>query len=101
MEEIINSINQVKPNILFVGLGSPKQELFIIRNMRQLIFNIAIGVGGSFNVIAGIEKPAPKWTKHGLEWLYRSFQDPKKFKRYIIINSFFIKELVKYKCSGR
>lgn len=93
---IINSIKKTEPNYLFVGMGSPKQELFIVENLEQLKSNINLGVGGSFNVIAGLEKPAPKWTKFGLEWLYRSFQDPKKFKRYVIINTFFIKEFIKY-----
>lgn len=95
-EDIINEINKVKPNILFVGMGSPKQEFFIHKNFERLNVNILIGVGGSFNVIAGIEKPAPKWTKFGLEWLYRALQDPQKFKRYSIVNTFFVFSFIKY-----
>lgn len=98
---IVNKINKAEPNYLFVGMGSPKQELFIVENLEQLKSNINLGVGGSFNVIAGLEKPAPRWTKFGMEWLYRSFQDPKKFKRYIIINTFFIKEFIKYLVSRK
>ncbi len=95
-QEIVNTIGNLRPNYLFVGIGSPKQEFFIMKNLDNLKTNICIGVGGSFNVIAGLEKPAPKWTKYGLEWLFRSFQDPKKFKRYLIINTFFIFIFIKY-----
>jgi len=95
-EEIIRRINDAKPNYLFVGMGSPKQELFISENLSRLKSNINLGVGGSFNVIAGLEKPTPRWMKYGLEWIYRSLQDPKKIKRYIVINLFFVKEFFKY-----
>lgn len=95
-EEIVKDISMKKPNFLFVGMGSPKQELFIYTNFEKLNTNISLGVGGSFNVIAGLEKPAPKWTKYGLEWLYRSVADPIKFKRYFVINSFFVYRFTKY-----
>jgi N-acetylglucosaminyldiphosphoundecaprenol N-acetyl-beta-D-mannosaminyltransferase len=94
--EIVNEISLYKPNFLFVGMGSPKQELFIYHNFEKLNANISLGVGGSFNVIAGLEKNAPKWTKYGMEWLYRSFLDTSKFKRYLIINSFFLYRFIKY-----
>jgi len=93
---IVSEISSLNPNFLFVGLGSPKQELFIHKYFDKLNTNICLGVGGSFNVIAGLEKPAPSWTKYGFEWFYRSLQDPKKFKRYFIINSFFIFRIIKY-----
>jgi len=95
-KEIVNDISIKKPNFLFVGMGSPKQELFIYYNYEKLNANISLGVGGSFNVIAGLERPAPNWTKYGLEWLFRSLIDPIKFKRYLIINSFFIYRFTKY-----
>lgn len=96
VQKIVENINLAEPNFLFVGLGSPKQEFFIIQNITKLSINFALGVGGSFNVIAGLEKPAPKWTKFGLEWLYRSFHDPKKIKRYVTINSYFMISFLKY-----
>ncbi len=89
-EEIIREIAALRPNLLFVGMGSPKQEFFIGENITRLNANIAMGVGGSFNVFAGVEKQAPAWTKHGLEWLYRSIQDSSKLKRYLIVNSYFL-----------
>lgn len=93
---IVDEIGNKKPNLLFVGMGSPRQEFFIYNNFEKLNANLSLGVGGSFNVIAGLEKPAPQWTKYGLEWLYRSVTDPKKFKRYIVINSFFVYRFIKY-----
>lgn len=79
-EKIIRGINKVSPDILFVAMGSPRQELWIGRNREKLDCRVMIGVGGSFNVIAGKVKRAPdKWRKKGLEWLYRSLTSPKKF----------------------
>lgn len=95
-ESVVQGIAATGANLLFVGMGSPKQELFIANNLDGLNVNVAIGVGGSFNVFAGVEKPAPAWSKYGLEWLYRSFQDPKKFKRYVVVNSYFIYKLLRY-----
>ncbi|MFQ5629626.1 MAG: WecB/TagA/CpsF family glycosyltransferase [bacterium] len=95
-KRIVEKIRENRPNILFVGLGSPRQEIFIAKYRRLLNANIIIGVGGSFKVLAGLEKPAPRWTKYGLEWLYRSVQDPKKLRRYIVINSFYLYKFTKY-----
>jgi N-acetylglucosaminyldiphosphoundecaprenol N-acetyl-beta-D-mannosaminyltransferase len=99
--DIVHEISRLKPNILFVGMGSPKQELFITENYDRLSANIMLGVGGSFNVLAGLEPAAPKWTKYGLEWLFRSMHDPKKFARYVRINSFFIYKFVTHYLSTR
>lgn len=93
--EIINKINKSKPDILFVGMGSPKQELWIAKNLNRLNAKIAMGVGGGFKVLAGVEKEAPPWTKFGLEWIYRAVQDPVKFKRYIVVNSYFVFKILK------
>jgi len=94
---IIQEINATQPDILFVALGSPKQELWIYRHLNRLQVPVCLGVGGSFEVVAGLKKAAPKWTKNGLEWLYRSIQDPKKFKRYAVINTYFIYQFLKYR----
>ena len=77
-EDIINA----QPNILLVALGAPKQEFFIKSILNKLNSCTAIGVGGSFDVYSGLTKEAPKiWQKLGLEWLYRTLSDPKRFKR--------------------
>ena len=82
--EIIERINAVKPDILFVALGNPKQELWMGRNAAKLDVGAMIGIGGTFNFIAGRVKRAPKWMqKSGLEWIYRIIQEPGRlWRRY-------------------
>lgn len=87
---VIEKINKSKANILFVGLGSPKQEQFIINNMDKLKnIKIFMPVGGSFDVISKTLKRAPNWIiKCNLEWLYRLFQEPKRFFRQLNLIKF-------------
>ena len=82
--EIVERINAAKPDILFVALGNPKQELWMGRNLSKLDVGAVIGIGGTFNFIAGKVKRAPKWVqKSGLEWIYRIVQEPGRlWKRY-------------------
>ncbi len=86
-DDILSAINKVKPNILFVALGSPKQEEWIQHNKQGLKANIVQGVGGSFDVISGNIKRAPLWMqKIGLEWLYRLIKQPKRiFRSYKLL----------------
>lgn len=80
--DICKLINESGAKILFVGLGVPKQEIWIYRNLKHLKGVIAIGVGGSFDVISGRLKRAPvAWQRLGLEWLYRTIQEPWRLKR--------------------
>jgi N-acetylglucosaminyldiphosphoundecaprenol N-acetyl-beta-D-mannosaminyltransferase len=80
-------------NMLFVAITSPLKEKFLYEN-RDLLskVNFTMGVGGSFDVVAGYVKRAPLWMQHnGLEWLYRVYQEPKRmFKRYLVGNWKFI-----------
>ena len=82
--EIVERINAAKPDVLFVALGNPKQELWMGRNAAKLDAGVMIGVGGTFNFIAGRVKRAPKWVqKSGLEWIYRIIQEPGRlWRRY-------------------
>ena len=82
--EIVERINAAKPDILFVALGNPKQELWMGRNLGKLDVGAVIGIGGTFNFIAGRVKRAPKWVqKCGLEWVYRIVQEPGRlWRRY-------------------
>ncbi|MFO7888025.1 MAG: WecB/TagA/CpsF family glycosyltransferase [Eubacteriales bacterium] len=90
--DIIKDINKKNTNILFVGLGSPKQEKWIDKNSNKLSSNIIIGNGGTIDVLAGEVNRAPSiYRKLGLEWLYRLIQDPKRIKRQISIPEFLIK----------
>ena len=82
--EIVERINAAKPDILFVALGNPKQELWMGRNKAKLDVGAMIGVGGTFNFLAGRVKRAPRWMqKSGLEWVYRIVQEPGRlWRRY-------------------
>lgn len=82
--EIVSRINAAKPDILFVALGNPKQELWMGRNAGKLDVPVMVGVGGTFNFISGCVKRAPKWMQRsGLEWIYRIIQEPGRlWRRY-------------------
>ena len=82
--EIIERINAARPDVLFVALGNPKQELWMGRNAAKLDVGAMIGIGGTFNFLAGRVKRAPKWMqKCGLEWVYRIIQEPGRlWRRY-------------------
>jgi len=80
-------------NLLFVGIVSPKKENFLNEHNEILkSVNYTMGVGGTFDVVAGITKRAPEWMQNlGMEWFYRFLQEPKRmWKRYLIGNSKFI-----------
>ena len=85
MNKIRSIIRESSPDILIVGLGCPKQELFILHHRNELGVPLSLGLGASLDFEAGNIKRAPKWmADHGLEWLYRITQDPKRLtKRYI------------------
>ena len=89
-KKVIKAIKKCKPDILFVGLGSPKQENFIINNKKELKnVKIIMPVGGSFDVLGGNINRAPKiWQKLKLEWLYRMIKEPKRFKQLGLIITF-------------
>jgi len=80
---IVEKIKTSKAQVLFVAFGAPKQELWIKRNLKKMPnIRLAIGIGGTFDFIAGIRKRAPKlMQKTGLEWLYRLLQQPSRAKR--------------------
>jgi len=87
----IDIINKSNPNIVFVALGCPKQEMWMAKNFKN-INAVLLGIGGALPVFAGAQKRAPEWMrKSSLEWLFRLLQDPKRlFKRYFYTNSKFI-----------
>ncbi|MBR3576987.1 MAG: WecB/TagA/CpsF family glycosyltransferase [Clostridia bacterium] len=90
-KNIINDINEKKPNLLFVCLGSPKQEKWIYDNLDKLDINAALGLGGCLDVYAGNVKRAPKiFIKLGLEWFYRLIKEPKRFFRMLALPKFML-----------
>lgn len=94
---IAEDIRNSNADILFVAFSSPKKEFWIKENMEIMKVPFAMGVGGSFDVIAGKTTRAPKWMqKCGLEWFYRFIQEPRRmFKRYIIGNFKFVELVLK------
>jgi len=90
--KIIDSINKSGAEVLFVALGSPNQEYWITNNMDKVNVNIFQGVGGSFDVISGNLKRAPKWMQDsGLEWLYRLIKEPTRVTRqFKLLNFLFL-----------
>jgi len=83
IKEILDLINKSEAEILFVAYGAPAQEIWISKNLNKLeTVKIAVGIGGSFDFIAGKQKRAPKWMqKLGIEWLYRLIKQPSRWKR--------------------
>jgi N-acetylglucosaminyldiphosphoundecaprenol N-acetyl-beta-D-mannosaminyltransferase len=90
---LINAkIKAANPDLLFVGLGAPKQEKWIAANYQELAVPISVGIGVSFELVANMVSRAPVWMqKTGLEWLFRLIVEPGRlWKRYIIGNPLFI-----------
>ena len=86
MDKIKEMVKKSAPDILIVGLGCPKQEKFMYYNCQNFGVPISFGLGASLDFEAGNVKRAPKWmANHGLEWLFRITQDPKRMaKRYLL-----------------
>lgn len=93
--QIAKDIRESEADILFVAFSSPKKEMWIHDYQPIMQVPFAMGVGGSFDVLAGKTKRAPKWMQStGLEWFYRFIQEPRRmFKRYIIGNFIFVKHV--------
>jgi len=86
-QSVFDKIADLQPDVVLVALGIPNQELLIYNNLNKFSKGILVGVGGSFDVLSGIKKRAPKaFRKLNLEWLYRIFKEPKRFKRFFNSN---------------
>lgn len=93
---IVKNINKVNPDFVWVGLGAPKQEIWM-SDHKNKVKGLMLGVGAGFDYHAGNISRAPKWMQNAsLEWMYRLLQDPKRlFNRYFFTNIKFIKLLCK------
>jgi len=102
LQPVLDQIAAARTDVLFVALGAPRQELFIDEHIRPLAVPIAIGVGGSFEIISGAINRAPLWMQRaGLEWLYRLRQEPRRlWKRYLVGNAEFLLHLARWKASS-
>ena len=98
-KRINKMITSAKPHILIVALGCPKQEMFILHNKEALGVPLSLGLGATLDFEAGNIKRAPKrMAAHGLEWLFRITQDPKRLaKRYFVDDMKILRLVIKYK----
>ena len=97
-KEIISDINEKKPNVLFVCLGAPKQEMWIYENADKLDVNVCLGIGGTIDVIAGEAQRAPEfYIRHNIEWLYRLIKNPSRIGRMMDLPKFGLTVLLKGK----
>ncbi len=97
-DKILEDIKKKEPDIVLVALGIPAQEKLIYKHIKDFKKGIFIGVGGSFDVISGTKKRAPKlFQKLNLEWFYRLIKEPKRIKRFYNSNIKFIFQIRKYK----
>jgi N-acetylglucosaminyldiphosphoundecaprenol N-acetyl-beta-D-mannosaminyltransferase len=93
---IKHTINSANPDIIFVALGSPTQENWILNNMNELAPSVYQGVGGSFDVISGRIKRAPMFFQRlGMEWLYRLLKEPWRWKRQLLLPKFLMRVIKK------
>lgn len=91
-EAIIKEINDAAPDMLFVALGAPKQEKWLVKYRNQLKPRILMGIGGSFDVLAGKMERAPKWMQEAsLEWAFRLYKQPSRFMRMLALPKFVLK----------
>lgn len=90
-EELLADINRTRPALLLVAMGAPKQELWLSANRMRLQVSVALGVGGSFDVMSGNKPRAPRLLQTiGLEWAFRMAIEPRRLKRIIFLPKFII-----------
>lgn len=102
-DEIIHQINSSGADVIWIGLGSPKQDYWMVDHRKRIHVPVMVAVGAAFDFIAGVKKQAPVWIQRsGFEWLFRLCSEPKRlWKRYLFGNAKFIFYIIKYLISGR
>ncbi|MDI6758487.1 MAG: WecB/TagA/CpsF family glycosyltransferase [Candidatus Omnitrophota bacterium] len=95
-KEIIDMINSARPDILWVGIGSPKQDFWMSLNRERLNAPVMVGIGAAFDFLAEVKLQAPAWMREcGLEWLFRLVTEPKRlWRRYLVNNTLFVYYIV-------
>jgi N-acetylglucosaminyldiphosphoundecaprenol N-acetyl-beta-D-mannosaminyltransferase len=91
-ESLIEQVNHARPDVLWVGLGLPKQERWISRNLHRLHVPVVVAVGAAFKFHSGIDARAPDWAvRNGLEWAWRFVREPRRlFRRYALLGPPFL-----------
>jgi|HubBroStandDraft_4_1064222.scaffolds.fasta_scaffold11574_2 exopolysaccharide biosynthesis WecB/TagA/CpsF family protein len=90
--EIVEMINRAAPDVLWVGLGAPKQERWMHEHKDRLRVPVLVGIGAAFDLLSGKRKQAPSWMReHGCEWFFRLLQEPRRlWRRYLVYGTQFI-----------
>ena len=97
-DKVFDEIVKLEPDIVLVALGIPLQEMLIYKHLNRFKKGVFVGVGGSFDVMSGMKKRAPKiFIKLNLEWLYRIMKEPKRLKRFYDSNVKFLFRIKKYR----
>ncbi|NEQ40430.1 MAG: WecB/TagA/CpsF family glycosyltransferase [Okeania sp. SIO3I5] len=97
-KQLLQTFGQLQPRLIFVGLGVPRQELWIAENKHICPQAIWIGIGGSLDIWAGVKERAPAWfCNNSLEWLYRLYQEPWRWRRMLALPQFAWKTLMDIK----
>lgn len=96
-EDIVRLINEARPDVVWVGLGTPKQELWMVSHAARLDASVLIGVGAAFDIHAGLSPQAPRWMQRsGLEWAFRLGHEPRRlWRRYLYNNPRFLVSMAK------
>jgi N-acetylglucosaminyldiphosphoundecaprenol N-acetyl-beta-D-mannosaminyltransferase len=91
-ESVVQMINHAEPDVLWVGLGCPKQERWMYEHSDRIKVPVIVGVGQAFDLHSGTKRPAPTWMReHGLEWLFRLLQEPRRlWRRYLVYGTEFL-----------
>lgn len=91
-QAVIDQINALNVDVLWVGLGCPKQERWMFEHAHRLNVPVMLGVGQAFDILAGVKSRAPEWMQQvGLEWFYRLLKEPRRlWKRYLLYNPWFV-----------
>jgi N-acetylglucosaminyldiphosphoundecaprenol N-acetyl-beta-D-mannosaminyltransferase len=93
---LLEDIKRKRPSVLLVAMGIPRQEKWIARHLDELRVPVCMGVGGTLDVFSGRVSRAPEWMqRHGLEWLYRLIQNPKKYTKVATLPQFALRVLMR------
>jgi N-acetylglucosaminyldiphosphoundecaprenol N-acetyl-beta-D-mannosaminyltransferase len=90
--EVVAMISSAAPDVLWMGLGTPKQERWMYEHLRSLCVPVLVGVGAAFDIVSGRRRQAPRWMRdRGLEWFFRLLQEPRRlWRRYLVYGTQFI-----------
>ena len=102
-QQLVNTINSATPDIVWIGLGTPKQERWMAEHVGRIEAPVMIGIGAAFDFVSGAKRQAPRWMqRYGLEWLFRLASEPQRLgRRYLLNNPAFVWLVMLQSCGVR